>query len=293
MTAAARPAPESGPDSGADPGTDPQSPYESLRARIVIALVAGGLSLLLGLFTDHGLLSGLDGYPWGLRAADVACGAAGYAALWWWRRRWPLAFAGDIAVISVFSTLSGGLPFVAAFTVAVHRHWPTALLTSALLTLAAWPSLILYRNSDIGVLMLVVAIVMFALTGWGMFIRARSQLLATLPGGAERAEADQQQHAEQARRAERTRIAREMHDVLAHRISLLACTPAGWSCGRRPPGDQVRETAALLRSTAHRALEELRGVIGVLRDDGEDAPAHPQPRLRDIARLVQDTQRTV
>jgi hypothetical protein len=60
-------------------------------------------------------------------------------------------------VISVFSTLSGGLPFVAAFTVAVHRNWPTALITSALLALAAWPSLLLYNGHD-GTLMLTVVV---------------------------------------------------------------------------------------------------------------------------------------
>lgn len=175
------------------------------------------MSLVLGLASDHSLLSGLDGYPWGLRAADIACGTIGYAALWW-RRRWPLAFAGYILVTSVFSTLSGGLPFVAAFTVAVHRNWPAALITSALLALAAWPSLLLYNSGD-GVVML---IVMFAVTGWGMFLRARRQLLASLRCRAERAERSREEHARHARIAERQRIAREMHDVLAHRLSLLS-----------------------------------------------------------------------
>ena len=61
-----------------------------------------------------------------------------------------------------------------------------------------------------------------AATAWGMFIRARRQLLLTLRERALRAEAEQRLHAETARMAERTRIAREMHDVLAHRISLMA-----------------------------------------------------------------------
>ncbi len=157
-------------------------------------------------------------------AADIACGVVGYVALWW-RRRWPLAFAGYILLVSVFSTLVGGLPFVAAFTVAVHRNWPTALVTSALLALAAWPSVILYTGGgtrNVGVLMVVVTVLMFAATGWGMFIRARRQLLASLRGRAERAERSREEHARHARIAERQRIAREMHDVLAHRLSLLS-----------------------------------------------------------------------
>src|SRR4029450_5996064 len=56
----------------------------------------------------------------------------------------------------------------------------------------------------------------------GTFLRARRQLLSPLRDRAQRAEADQLLRAERARLAERTRIAREMHDVLAHRISLVA-----------------------------------------------------------------------
>ena len=54
-----------------------------------------------------------------------------------------------------------------------------------------------------------------------MFVRARRQLVHSLRERAERAEAEQQLHVERARQQERARIAREMHDVLAHRISLL------------------------------------------------------------------------
>jgi signal transduction histidine kinase len=61
-----------------------------------------------------------------------------------------------------------------------------------------------------------------AVVAWGMCIRARRQLIASLRERAEQAEAAQRLLAEQARHAERTRIAREMHDVLAHRVSLMA-----------------------------------------------------------------------
>jgi signal transduction histidine kinase len=132
-----------------------------------------------------------------------------------------------------------------------------------------------------------------AASGWGMFIRARRQLLLSLRERALRAEADRELHEEQARVAERTRIAREMHDVLAHRVSLLALHAGGLEVRPDLPPDQVRETAALLRSTAHQALEELRTVIGVLREDTahESAPPTPQPTLRDLGRLVEETRR--
>ena len=196
-------------------------------------------------------------------------------------------------VISVFSTLSGGLPFVAAFTVAVYRHWPTALLTSALLTLAAWPSLVLYRNSDIGVLMLFVAIVMFAVTGWGMFIRARRQLLASLRRRAERAERSREEHAQHARIAERQRIAREMHDVLAHRLSLLSVQAGALEVTPVAAGDgDVIEAAAAIRATTHQALQELRSIVRVLRDDDEPGTAPPQPVAADLPALVAEASAT-
>jgi signal transduction histidine kinase len=126
-----------------------------------------------------------------------------------------------------------------------------------------------------------------------MFIRARRQLLLTLRERALRAEADQRLHEDRARMAERTRIAREMHDVLAHRISLLALHAGGLEVRPDLPPAKVRETAELLRSTARQALEELRGVIGVLREEpGEEpAPQAPQPMLSDIGRLVEENQR--
>ena len=92
--------------------------------------------------------------------------------------------------------------------------------------------------------------------------------------------------------AERTRIAREMHDVLAHRISLLALHAGGLEVRPDLPPAKVRETAELMRLTARQALEELRGVIGVLREEaGHDPqpPAAPLPTLSDIRRLVEET----
>ncbi len=285
-----------GPEPGPVPGADPESPYTSRRARIVIMAVVGGLSLVLGLLSAHSLLDGLDGYPWGLRAADVAFGLGGYAALWW-RRRWPLAFAGYILAISVFSTLSGGLPFVAAFTVAVHRHWPTALVTSTLLALAAWPGLLLYRDDsmrDTEILFLFVVIMIFAVTGWGMFIRARRQLLASLRRRAERAERSREEHASHARIAERQRIAREMHDVLAHRLSLLSVQAGALEVTpSAAPGDAAAtEAAAAIRATTHLALQELRSIVRVLRDDDEPANAPPQPVAADLPALVAEASAT-
>ena len=98
---------------------------------------------------------------------------------------------------------------------------------------------------------------------------------------------------ERARAAERARIAREMHDVMAHKVSLIALHAGGLEVRPDVSVDHVRETAGLIGATARQALEELRDVIGVLRDPGAeiDAPSAPQPTIVDLERLVRDSQR--
>ncbi len=225
-------------------------------------------------------------------ATDVCCGLLACTALWW-RRRWPLGVALAGVLLGTVSTSATPAGLLALSSLAVYRPIRPVLLVAAL-----WiPSLLIFAvysptTGPVAVLLLVVPLVLAAV-GWGMFLRARRQLLVTLRERAERAEADQRLHEEQARTAERTRIAREMHDVLAHRISLLALHAGGLEVRPDLPPEQVRETAELMRLTARQALEELRGVIGVLREEpGEDSPAPvPQPTLSDIRRLVQETAR--
>jgi signal transduction histidine kinase len=174
---------------------------------------------------------------------------------------------------------------------AVHRPArPTVVVT--LLWLPSVLAFAVYSptTGPISVVLFVMPLALAA-TGWGMFIRARRQLLLSLRERALRAEAEQALREERARMAERTRIAREMHDVLAHRISLLALHAGGLEVRPDVPPEEVQKTAALLRGTARQALEELRSVIGVLRENvgPEPAPVAPQPTLRDIVRLVDET----
>jgi signal transduction histidine kinase len=136
---------------------------------------------------------------------------------------------------------------------------------------------------------------MLAATGWGMFIRARRQLLASLRGRAERAERSREEHARLARIAERQRIAREMHDVLAHRLSLLSVQAGALEVTPRAAGDDATEAAAAIRATTHQALQELRSIVRVLRDDdigGEAGTAPPQPVAADVPALVAEASAT-
>ncbi|MDO5662855.1 MAG: histidine kinase [Brachybacterium sp.] len=124
----------------------------------------------------------------------------------------------------------------------------------------------------------------------GMYRGARRELLHGLQQRAEVAENRTQEAEESARRAERTRIAREMHDIVAHKISLVALQAGALEVNRTLERDQVVASAGLIRSTATQALNELREVLGVLRsDDDEAAPLMPQPSWEDVRRLVATT----
>lgn len=263
------------------------------RERVIDALAFGVAVVLGALFLSPELHDNPDPLSTAQIAIDVGAGTVACVSLWW-RRRWPVGVALVCLLLGVVSTSATPAGLLALSSLAVHRPARSTVMVTAL-----WlPSVLAFAaySSTTGPVAVVVFVMPLALaaSGWGMFIRARRQLLLSLRERALRAEADQELHQEQARIAERTRIAREMHDVLAHRISLLALHAGGLEVRPDLPPAQVRETAALLHATARQALEELRGVIGVLRDDEgrELPPAAPQPTLLHINNLVEETRRT-
>lgn len=251
---------------------------------VLLAVVLGALFLSPELHDNPDPLSPAE------VGIDVAAGVLACVSLWW-RRRWPVGVAVVALLLGAISTSATPAGLLSLSSLAVHRSARTTAIVTAL-----WlPSVLLFAaySSTTGPVSVVVFVMPLALaaSGWGMFIRARRQLLLSLRERALRAEADVELRQERARIAERTRIAREMHDVLAHRISLLALHAGGLEVRPDLPPEQIQETASLMRGTARQALEELRSVIGVLRGDADHEPAlsAPQPTLRDIDRLVAET----
>jgi signal transduction histidine kinase len=123
----------------------------------------------------------------------------------------------------------------------------------------------------------------------GIYVRTRAQLLAALRERAERAEAEQELLARDAVLTERTRIAREMHDAVGHRVSLMVLQAGAIDMAADDP-DRVRRLADQLQDAGRRSLEELRQLLGLLQEDpDEDAPLAPQPGLGDVEELVGDS----
>ncbi|MFJ2670101.1 sensor histidine kinase [Streptomyces sp. NPDC087525] len=137
----------------------------------------------------------------------------------------------------------------------------------------------------------------------GMWLGSRRRLLEALTDQVEQLRVERELRAEQARLAERSRIAREMHDVLAHRLSLLMLHAGVLQLRGEGMPPATVERIALLRSTAGQALDDLREVLGAMRsDDGprgtggtagavgtagaDGTVAVAAPALQDLAELL-------
>ena len=122
--------------------------------------------------------------------------------------------------------------------------------------------------------------------------RPGARCVSSLRDRARRAEEEQAHRSPRRGGPSATKIAREMHDVLAHRLSLLAAYAGALEFRPDAPPDELARASGVIRLGAHQALEELREVIGVLRDEpGEDEPDRPQPTLADLDRLLAESPR--
>ncbi|MFC5381307.1 sensor histidine kinase [Aquipuribacter nitratireducens] len=275
----------------------------SRRDRVVdwVVFVTVGLMSAVGLVIAGRPLDGSGFRPVsGLEVwVDLVLGVGLLVALFW-RRRFPVTLGVVSAFAAAFSTFAGGPAFVMLLTVAIHRRWPWALLVGGA-NLVAAVVLLWWRGEGVGwvewvIIMAFGTVFTAAVIGFGMFLRARRLLVASLRERAERAEREQQRSAEAARQGERTRIAREMHDVLAHRISLVSMHAGALEFSRDASPEEVATAAGVIRDNAHRALVDLREVIGVLRttddpDTGDDgtSTSRPQPTLDDLPGLLAET----
>ncbi len=126
---------------------------------------------------------------------------------------------------------------------------------------------------------------MLIATSIGTSVRNRRLHVAELVARTNALARERDQQARIARSEERTRIAREMHDVVAHSISVMIALSDGASAALRRSPDLSRTALDELSATGRSALAEMRRVLGVLDDDG--APLAPQPGSHDLAALVE------
>ena len=182
-----------------------------------------------------------------------------------------------------------GLP-VATFTVAAERDRRAslaALLTLQALLLAQWAlGLGPYWSQASWVLVLYLVFFFSAMWAWGRYVWIRRAYAEELAARAERAERDREREAERAVAAERARIARELHDVVAHHLSVMVIQAGA---ARRlldsDPG-QARGAPATVEDAGRRGLEAVPGLLRALRSDDHPDGLAPPPTLAELDALV-------
>lgn len=216
-------------------------------------------------------------------------------ALLVFRERAPLATVVLIALCLLFSPAAVGAAFVAQSTIA-RRGTPARLVISTVVLLGAKVaqlSLAPYAGrewttaSQVEFTICLAGVVIATLAGWLGASRAE---VTTSVAETERARRDAETaRINEARLAERERLAREMHDVVAHRISLVAMHAGALAYRNDLDPDQTRETARLIQDNAKQSLTELRAVLAGLREEGTQ-PEPPQPTVADLNLLLADAE---
>jgi len=234
-------------------------------------------------------------------------GAALCVALWW-RRRFPVALGIAAAGVAAVSNTATVAVLVLLFSLALHRGWAAAVSVTGLTVLLGLPYVVTVLPPALGMpalaLVVILTLLVLLVVTAGLAVRARRQLVLVLRLRVDEARREEERRQEESRRAERERIAREMHDVLAHRISLLS-VHAGALEYRTADGGavtpltarEVHDAARVVRACAHQALEELRDVLQVLRhpdcdpEEGDATGRVPQPDAGRLPALLDEARR--
>jgi signal transduction histidine kinase len=211
-----------------------------------------------------------------------------------WRRAYPSAVFIVIAFVGLLEWVFASSPLiadvsllVALYTVAVHKSrlqvvGATAVLeVGAILASTRWePAGSLPRS--LGFLTATVIAALFA----GLTVRSGSEYLASLAERAVRLEVERDQQASIAAANERTRIAREMHDIVAHSLSVVVTLADAASVVSRSDPDRAAEAMHQVSAVGRQALGDMRTMIGVLRTDSTDVELVPQPGLAELENLL-------
>jgi signal transduction histidine kinase len=209
-------------------------------------------------------------------------------------RRAPLLAAAIIlgALLAYSLAHYGPYPginaFVLLFGVALHSERRRSLLTFvatlAVLSVAVW-----VQPGDIATTSTWVSTLLFAAVSWlvGENLRQRRVRWAALEERARFLEAEREERARQAVVEERLRIARELHDVVAHSMSVIAVQSGVGHHVIDTQPEEARRALAAIETTSRSALVEMRRLLGVLRQEGQPyAALAPAPGLGDLPQLM-------
>ncbi|HSB85409.1 MAG TPA: sensor histidine kinase [Ilumatobacteraceae bacterium] len=266
---------------------------------VLVAVVVAVLAVVEVAQTSADELPGQRSADW-LAYALVIAGSVSLA----WRRRVPIVvFAIVAGALSAFwlrdhgATLAVlGLP--AVYAVAAHeehrtRAWWALIVGCSALMAIAGVSVLDEPEGFAYLKALSIAAFLAGAIAAGVVIRNRERIFVDTERRAAAAEADRLAAAERAAVTERSRIAREMHDVVAHGMSVVAVQAAAGREIVHVNPDKAADVFASIEKVGRESLAELRRMLGVLRDTTEhDASLTPQPGIADIASAVEQSSTT-
>ncbi|MBE1566296.1 sensor histidine kinase [Nonomuraea africana] len=227
-------------------------------------------------------------------------GLAGYLALstallvpLFWRGSHPRVVFAIVSLISFFQWLAAVDAFpanaavlVALYSVATRCPFRWALAAGLVAELGVFLALVHWDSVTFSMFF---GCTVFTLTIWltGLYANTRRRYLEGLEERAARAERERDQQARMAAAAERARIARELHDVVAHNVSVIIVQADGAGYAIDSDPEQARRAVRAISKTGRQALAEMRRMVGVLREDGSGAADYtPQPGLAQLEELV-------
>lgn len=257
----------------------------SRHPRAADALLATAVFVL----TVAGPMRELEGWPPALApAALLALACAGLV----WRRRWPVAvWAWTLAIGLATSLALQGSPFattpalVAVYTVATRLPMRRAVVVAGVTAVVSIAVIlgagVVFSDRSLSVVAssgLAAAI--------GIAVRAQRNVLAAAHERALQAELTREDEAQRRVTEERLRIARELHDVVAHHIAVInvQAGAAGHLLDTDPAS--ARQAIAVIRDASRSTLHELGAMVGLLRTPTDGSPTTPAPGLRDLDALV-------
>lgn len=266
----------------------PRAEVPWVRRQVVVDAAS---AVLLGVVTATGSFGSSDFFGPGLVGHDgrfppPGLGlplAAAVTAVAWWRRRIPLAFLAVTLVVNAFVTAQL-VVMVALYTLAERTlSWPKVAVGTAVAVAATGVPIGRYAGLDGAVPLMVALCIAPAL--FGLYVGTRHELVERIRERAERVEREQRHRMAQARSDERAQIARDMHDVVTHRVALMVLHATALEATR---GSGSVAIGRQIGRTGREALAELRSLVGVLRND-DDVPLVPQPGFADLGTLVESS----
>ncbi|NGO10722.1 two-component sensor histidine kinase [Streptomyces sp. HC44] len=212
----------------------------------------------------------------------------------WWRRRAPAPVYFLIAPVALvqgalgLQVAAGIAAFIALYTMARYGS----------LRLLGWVAAVAVAQETVPVLVLLPSErwlqslffelgTVTAAAAVGLTLRTRQMYLTALEDRARRLEIERDQREQLTVAAERSRVAREMHDIVGHNLSVMISVADGAATLAANSGEQSEQSLRILGDTGRQAMSELRRVLGVLREKQHgERPLSPQPGIRDLAALL-------